>query len=667
STEYKTKILDLFLEIQNETNLDNKKQYIIDLINKVKKFDPNFENIIKITKKYFFLHKYLNTNNNNQLRAFTQYSAEDNNLFNNLYEDIINKVLIFMLNSDVMLRRNIFMKFNSTIITQDIDVILEQNELQNMALRGPNRLINLFDKQYAILKNLTSEAIKTFGNAIKKVKNISIENFSMFQLGGNFKKRAKIENIKLEIVDTLEYELQSQTKLKNGKYVLTMRMSKGLYDLLIRLKKVINQETYEELIKQLFLHEKIEYFALLNGMNLKKAHTLALNTAGDKQFGLIKSLEIIDEIKGYKHQNLEFEGIKKLQENIYKISNLLNISIEDLYKIFPDILKKLKNNINQLKNEGIEIIIDITGNTAQEIIATLEKLDIKNKIGVRVILIGEPNLADIKNRINISRLMNYIEMRNHILLKIEMVIGKEMYNQITTKNENIEKIYGRLIRKGLLRVSTVRMNGQLVTGNGMVTEKLYNLIRDRVKQLIQNYNLENISEKIVDIILNNEFLQNKYTDEILKEYFNEANTIPTQKVRQLIIKKESLSKKELKKYGINIFKKVETDTKDVIIIDQVLETGLLLREELDISRFQKLKDGLELKPNEKDVASVEIVKPELILTELAGISENQFKLKMKRVLFKVMVKIGIEKIVIQNIPKNMDLNIEKLKALAWSA
>ena len=371
----------------------------------------------------------------------------------------------------------------------------------------------------AILPEETLEEIAVFiQNLAEKLKQ-TMERVLEPKVAQELRGAAEIRGWDLTLVSKDDYsDLQTTHERIVGGIQAHLYMSSGMVKILAKLSKILTKEKFDELVEQIFLHERIE---VLKAEQLKtertagnnnftdseiaqKSHDFAVEFSGDKQKALFTVMGDI-EILQNPGDIVTREDLKKLQNSIDNVrAALFTISGREYSQV--EILDKFENArgaitefIANSEVDQREVVVDITKTKGNQVGILLQGMGLMNngvlKPGLRVILAGD--MADPSNSQAVKGVITL--MKEYASSSIEWVPGKAIL-EVMDGNQELRK----LAIAGHLKVVTALSSGYLLTGSGYVSDEVVAMAKKETGS-------QDISATILSDFLNS-LLMLKYED-----------------------------------------------------------------------------------------------------------------------------------------------------------
>jgi hypothetical protein len=514
--------------------------------------------------------------------------------------------------------------------------------------------VDLFKR--AVMLN-TVELLEEIGINIKNMRE-GVENKISEMLNGiemtkEMRDRLKIRGWKIEVEEEEGMDVQSRYEEADGG-LARIRISKGLVEFLKKIKTEKSEEEYESLIQEIFLHERIEmlYRQRHPEASAQVAHEFAIANSGERQKNLVKALPIIEELSKIESGNkMSREKLDSVQKMIDEIKVLMGVSESGIYRMYSNVERSIVNTVAENSYSNKEIVLEINGKSVEGIKSEVNRLKIENKVGLTIILVGEPTEIG-----KIGELESYILENSNPMMRMEWIIGRAVYGEVQRG-----RLRG-LQESGQIEIARAMGNGYLLTASGIVSESLYS-------QLLMESEKGSLSSREIAMILNNEMLEGRYNGLILKSFVSGKIAEISAKVNQLIVGLEVELIGEAKEMAETIVNK-NIEEKSSIKVLETTEEGIVLGSELSLKEIESSKDLLEIKIPSEKVKSVKVLGREKI--ELEGIDKKVIGLTkmsegIKRSLMSVAVKIGISRFMKSERTKGLNLDVKTIKAIASAA
>ena len=470
-------------------------------------------------------------------------------------------------------------QFDAQITNNYIEYALKLSNENKLINFSGNSIVEDYltkNKKYKKLINLRLLNIKKNKNDLKKFKEYSnsreFKKISKALIYGTCSDALKISQIYVNLkdiknafksIETLCYEEISQLKyMIDSNSLVDFYFQRNFTGYLLSKLNKINFQNDDVLKKFLItedlnLSSKFKVFildAFLNELNFKQNEIYQLIINEIQDIEIDKNNKFLDKVR---INNLLFIlNNLWVTQNPYQIAKDLNLSIEELHKIQTKIIHiKSQSLLNNAKSNAFEIrdIENFNKNRYEltlKFISTLtkEKINPKNKVGLftSTLLyqyVFERNIKNPKNS-NLLRLM--------LLKKFSNSESFILFNSILKKQKSkkFKKYFER--RKKLIHLSKIS-NKELDRDYNEVFNYLDNaIISDDTYYKNYNYFLENIFDFNKPII--NQIQINLSQDQIYLNY------LVLRDVDKILL--YSISKKDVKIYLINDFKKIKKDITD---------------------------------------------------------------------------------------------------------
>lgn len=361
---------------------------------------------------------------------------------------------------------------NKSIFSEVKEVIEKSTEKMKNVLKNINN--NLME---------TIEKLNIFKDREEKVKADIMNRLKRF-LGENIEK-IKIENGEVTIAGFDSAELQSDIEKKGEEYRINYRMTEEFLEVLGKLKKIIGEKYFNELLKEIAEHEKAENLYKIEfreqyqerykgeediieqGVRYKAweynlgrdAHEFAMETAGDiqrtisKNFENIKGLINLEKRLGQKENGLtinEAEKVKNINSEILTDMSEYGVNMEKIYKTFPNIKEKIIESNKEISKQGV---IEVTKEQSRgKKLCAIPITILKDKEG-KIIKDEKGKNVQIKVNVEYNKSQNEVELSYKG--KSKETIERYMNKGIITKEE-IEKVAEALFVDRLITDFIVR-------------------------------------------------------------------------------------------------------------------------------------------------------------------------------------------------------------------
>jgi hypothetical protein len=318
----------------------------------------------------------------------------------------------------------------------------------------------------------------------------------------------------LKIVEPQTPETQGyidvQTEImQDGK--VTLRMTTALVDSLEQAKQLLPDAIYNELVDQIFLHERLEILKieslkqerqegknrLTDAQIAIQSHEFAANNAGDKQKAFLESISAFRDLQTSVAEPTP-NDVARLQASLDKAKDSLSIitgnpiTQAQVLAQFDTARKTLTEFVAKTAVEQREVVIDITGTKSEQIMGLITGMGLMKdgvlKTGIRLILAGdmaEPTKDSIAETVRIINLLSANQASS-----IEWVPGKTVFE--TMENPADGQALRDLAIKGNLKIATALSNGSLLTGSGTASDEVIGMIKTATK--LQNLNAMTIAD-----------------------------------------------------------------------------------------------------------------------------------------------------------------------------
>ncbi len=287
------------------------------------------------------------------------------------------------------------------------------------------------------------------------------------------------------------------------------------------------------------------------------------------------------------------EELRLMQEKIDKTINAMDLSSEEIYKMFRNLKTAMANSIVNL-SYAKEVVLVVYGKTIAEIEKEI-KGRYKNMWG-RLIIVGEP--IDLPG--NEKYFCSFIRGLENILLEIDWVIGPSTMEMIKKDKEKFKIT----LETGQIQLATV-VAGSIITATGIISEKTQNAMK-------QSYPNAAMSAKNMTLILNRTFWEEKYEEEILRSFFGHEEAIYGMK--QFIFDWQAELTGEAKEFS-NLVGANE------IAVIHTTDEGLVVAVKTNAETESQLFPSMEIMT--ESTQSVRVLGKKIV--ELDGISERELR------------------------------------------
>ena len=361
---------------------------------------------------------------------------------------------------------------NKSIFSEVKEVIEKSTEKMKNVLKNINN--NLME---------TIEKLNIFKDREEKLKADIMNQLKRF-LGEDIE-RIKIGNGEVTIAGFDSAELQSDIEKKGEEYRINYRITEGFLEVLGKVKNIIGEKYFNELLKEIAEHEKAENLYKIEfreqyqerykgeediieqGVRYKAweynlgrdAHEFAMETAGDiqrtisKNFENIKGLINLEKRLGQKENGLtinEAEKVKNINSEILTDMSEYGVNIEKIYKTFPNIKEKIIESNKEISKQGV---IETTKEQSRgKKLCAIPITILKDKEG-KTIKDEKGKNVQIKVNVEYNKSQNEVELSYKG--KSKETIERYMNKGIITKEE-IEKVAEALFVDRLITDFIVR-------------------------------------------------------------------------------------------------------------------------------------------------------------------------------------------------------------------
>ena len=452
--------------------------------------------------------------------------------------------------------------------------------INNLPQNENNSNLIIIEENKNIINNKFIDILTKIRNSKKESLNIQYQGYILQVPQTNFfKANVILSNNVLESRNILNERANELLSMNNKKENTEIALTSKLYLENSDLRKTIN-ELYKTNIED-------NNFIVLNNEKLK--NIIIENLAFDKNNFINKlKIELID-LKSESAN--EFYKYKEKYEELFKeyIDNFFIKNIEEINNLFNNGLKNVKNKIEEINQNIIEILNKIIDYLLKE----KDRIEKEEKA-------YNDDYSEIKKRID-----NY---KNEIISQIKTIIDnytENLYNVI------LKEVYNDIIEKNLDEFLTEIKNyaknleeKKILSFSYKIGEEIENIINDKVnnyKELIKNFIIHKYKMNLIDIF-NIEKIEKLINNTIYREFKNAF--LP-------VLKKFSNNKSSNYNFNDEIINDIEStknlklnNIKNILSLNNQLNTN-----NLKYLSFNDIKDKLsEIKKDYDDFFSSKTLK-----------------------------------------------------------